>query len=415
MMRFQGFFEPKSGIDADNSSSESDERITYVGCVHGGDDRLINQLNELHNHPPSHLIFTGDITGSYELDELKRRFYDLVTNPAKAVIARNPNITDQELTDQPSNSPSEVATISHGYKNLMEYMYLLEDSAQAMAHKRASTLSEREVATGIRELSKYPYYGDWITTLSMDIRNRLLKSLRPNATNLLEIINSLRASGIKVTILSGNWDGKHSGVILIAKDDVPLFDTRRFFEEHGVPFVNSYKALDTQKTVHILAPYDSLSSNEETETNLERMRHKANEARDQEKAVIMVGHAEANLRIHSLPNGIPSQISREREISIRNFGRLMAACEPEQAVYSHQHGAIVDETRRAVGLNVKYILEKHDENVRLVDGQDKIDKLSTGIVVTHIPLRHTATGYFKIRSGQNVLNGSQKPITVSGN
>src|SRR3972149_7342449 len=55
---------------------EVHEKFVYVGCVHGGSERIFERLEALKSDPPDYLIFTGDVTGSPEIERLKKHFYD---------------------------------------------------------------------------------------------------------------------------------------------------------------------------------------------------------------------------------------------------------------------------------------------------------------------------------------------------
>src|SRR3989338_9814514 len=52
------------------------ERIVYTGCIHGGNNDVFERLEKLAQNPPDYLIFTGDITGTAEMEKLKKYFYD---------------------------------------------------------------------------------------------------------------------------------------------------------------------------------------------------------------------------------------------------------------------------------------------------------------------------------------------------
>src|SRR3989344_3028608 len=56
--------------------TENQERIVYTGCIHGGDNKVYERLKRLLENPPDYLIFSGDITGTAEIEKLKKYFYD---------------------------------------------------------------------------------------------------------------------------------------------------------------------------------------------------------------------------------------------------------------------------------------------------------------------------------------------------
>ena len=98
----------------------------------------------------------------------------------------------------------------------------------------------------------------------------------------------------------------------------------------------------------------------------------------------MVGHAEANWRVHHLQQK-NSRVLGERGLVIRNFSRAMALFCPDEVIYPHQHAQIRDEKGNLIDLNAKYILQVRHDGVRLIDEPDKLNLDRKNIVTTYIP------------------------------
>lgn len=409
-MAFNGFIEVPSHLE---KREPTDEIFAYVGCVHGGDDLLVQQLGEMEEQPPDHVIFTGDIAGSPEMEELKRRFYNLVYNRAKPLLSLNSEMSDGEILaySEGQNAPLEARTLRDGYIALFKFQRKLEGFADEIIDQQCASLTSREIAMQIRHIASFPYYGNWVANLSASVRRGVLQTIETSAERLVKPIDRLREQKTKITIVSGNWDGKNSGLGVIAGNDITPFSTKQFLAKHEIPFVQRPEILETNNVLHSLFPYDSLLSGV-TEGHLRNLSRRAVEARDQGKAVIMVGHAEANWKVHTLPISRPAPNPPERDATIANFGHAMSRLRPDQVVYSHQHDRIRDEMRMQVGLNAKYILQTFEENVRLVEDQAQVGGGPHNILVTHVPLMHIAYGiYAKIRA-QNVFAGTQRPIVI---
>src|SRR3989338_6181619 len=255
------------------------ERFIYVGCLHGGNDAVYNRLEFIADNPPDYLIFTGDLAGSPEIERLKKHFYD----------------------DKESNKESIYRP--------------------------------------------YAYFGDWAVTLPQSRRRELLATLEPHAGRLLKIIKKIKNPQTKIYILEGNWDNPIiSGVRAIAGKDISdVFDTQAFFHNHGFPFTNRPSLILTKTSLHILLPYISLLQLKKNNKPFINKFHKAvTQSKKEGKPVVLVGHAEANWRIHHLDR-LVEKITGERKTVIDNFGHLMAIFQPDEVIYPHQHSRLHDE------------------------------------------------------------------------
>lgn len=297
------------------------ERIVYVGCIHGGNDDIFDRLTRLEKNPPDCLIFAGDITGSAEIERLKKHFYD-------------------EKEKDP-NSP----------------------------------------------YARFAYFGEWAATLPKAKREVLFSDLRQNAQRLLKVIKRIKKHGTKIYIIEGNWDNWQLGGIrsIAGKDIRHIFDTEDFFIRNGYSFINHLETLQTKTTWHILLPYITLLHFDLiSQKKILEVQHGASEAKDLGKTVVMVGHAEANWRVHHLYQK-NTPIEGNRRVVIQNFGRAMALFQPDEVIYPHQHARIRDEKGNLIDVNAKYLLQVHQSGVRLIDHPDTLGIDSKQIVVTYVP------------------------------
>ena len=306
---------------------EVHEKFVYVGCVHGGSERIFERLEALKSDPPDYLIFTGDVTGSPEIERLKKHFYD-----------------EKE-------------------KNL-----------ESPYHK-------------------FTYFGDWAATLPRHRRVELLLSLSDSALKLVRVIKNIKVKGTRVFIVEGNWDNPLiSGVRSIAGDDINgFFDTKQFLKDSGIEFIENIRTLETKSTLHVLLPYIVLLHWDKGNKGVIRViREKIREAEPAGKSVIMVGHAEANWKIHHLLKRNPIAYG-QRGMVIRNFGRAIAFFRPQEVIYPHQHSRIINEDGKLVDLSAKYLLEiTKEKGVQLVDDMKNNTSLQNDIVATYIPYGYLA-------------------------
>lgn len=298
------------------------ERIVYIGCIHGGNNDVYDRLKALIRYPPDYLIFAGDITGTAEIEQLKKHFYD-----EKEKNSKNPYI-------------------------------------------------------------QFEYFGDWASILPAAKRKILLSGLQKNAERTLSIIQKIKELGTKIFLIEGNWDNSDiSGIRVIAGNDIPdPFDTEDFFSKHGFQFINRLKTLQTKTTLHIFLPYITLLNFDNLpKLRIKRVQYDISKSREAGKTIIMVGHAEANWRIHNLSRR-GSAASGERRKVIHNFGRAMALFHPDEVIYPHQHARIRDETGNLVDINAKYILQVAHNSVHLIDNPDSAKTDNKQIIATYVPL-----------------------------
>lgn len=60
----------------DDRAKDTSEKFVYVGCVHGGNEEIYKEIDKISKSDAEYVIFMGDITGSSEVEKLKKRFYD---------------------------------------------------------------------------------------------------------------------------------------------------------------------------------------------------------------------------------------------------------------------------------------------------------------------------------------------------
>ena len=302
------------------------ERIVYTGCIHGGNNDVFERLEKLAQNPPDYLIFTGDITGTAEMEKLKKYFYDKKEENNNSIFKR------------------------------------------------------------------YEYFGHWAAILPREERERLLVNLQKNAENLLRIIQKIKKQGTKIYFLEGNWDNPEvSGIkVLAGKDIHNVFDIPAYFKNHGFKFINKISTLKTETTFHILLPFITLLRFDEVnKKQIHRIQKEIEIERERGKIIIIIGHAEANWRMHHLTQK-NSRALGERGMVIHNFGRAMALFAPDEVIYPHQHARIRDEKGNLINIDSKYLLQVTDNGVRLVDDPKSVNEDKKQILVSYVPLGYLA-------------------------
>jgi len=316
------------------------ERFVYVGCIHGGNEEIFKRLEALANDPPDYLVFTGDLTGSVEIEKLKKHFYDEKESKPKGRFAA--------------------------------YTYFGNFAATLPKEKREELLANlaKSATRLLKAIEKIKKNGTKIYIIEGNWDNPLV-------------------SGIKA---------------IAGTDIKDVFDTRRFFAENGYYFINNLKILKTKTTLHIFLPYITLLHFDHvSKYKIREVEHEIIEAQYQNKTVIMVGHAEANWMIHHLPRKSEGFYGERREV-IRNFGRAMAIFRPHEVIYPHQHGRIRDEKEYLLSLEAKYLLgivhphrKKLDGYVRLITNLTHLKENTGKIIATYIPFGYLGEEEFVVK------------------
>ena len=132
-----------------------------------------------------------------------------------------------------------------------------------------------------------------------------------------------------------------------------MFDVTGFFEKNGFKFIKKLATFTTKTTFHILLPFNTLLHFDEVKKDkIGKIKQEILNAREKKKEIIMVGHAEANWRVHHLMQK-NSRALGKRGTAIRNFGRAMALFSPDEVIYPHQHSRIRDEKGNLINIDSK--------------------------------------------------------------
>lgn len=396
------------------------ERFVFVGCVHQASPPLLARLRGLTAHPPDYLIFCGDVTGSNQMEDLKRLFYNYVYNRARRELGigtpQAPDLTNIQLLDYVGPNPPEPGlTLRRGYYRLLLETWKLEERALHTGSAMQELIPDCEAADGIRHLARdFEYFGPWVKTLPEAVRRGVVASLETDAQALLATIQPLQQLGTEVHICAGNWDNAESTRENMAGEGVEVFDTIPFFRQHGVTFHETLGTLTTDRAGIVFAPYWELAHwNAESNSRLLQISRSCSII---DGTIIVVAHAEPNWLVHNLTTKnplLPPGGDRAKVIDALND--IIRELEPDEVVYPHQHNPLVGETGQPVGLNAKYVLDYMADPVRLVtDPACFSDEYQT--ICTYLPYQRFGTLEIEKNDKNPVpklFGGSRDPVFVS--
>lgn len=200
----------------------------------------------------------------------------------------------------------------------------------------------------------------------------MASGLESNAQKLVDTLTPIMKKETKVFMLEGNWDarspidfksGETTAVPL--PPEQRLFNVGKFFEEKGINFLSKAGTLETKTSLHVLFPFDSLIgfSNLPKEEK-DKIRQAVEQARQENKTIIVVAHGEPNWQIHNLkvkdakPSGEHAQI-------IQGLEEALGIILPDEIIYGHMHDPLVDAQRNKQDVNTKYSLRTRNGKIEL--------------------------------------------------
>lgn len=345
--QFSGWYKQDTRDQASFAYSKNFEHIVYVGCVHGGNQNFLSKLDEIAKAAPHFLIFAGDLTGTREMEELKKRFYNYVSKPAKEYLKQHPDSSDTDLLSSQIGHSLSIPplTLEDGYLFLLHYQLELqqipEDEIVAILEKK----TKADIVREIRHICSFDYYGEWAAKLPRATREKILDGLKESAENLQKSVEKIRSMGTKVIMVEGNWDNPDtSGVRFIAGSDIAtFFDTKKFFKKYGFRFIDILAVEETRTTLHVFLPFNILLNFDLIPPkSINNVKQCILDAKAKGKQIIMVGHAVPIPEIHNLPF-IKLEKRENRDLSTANFSKAIEVFRPNQVIYGHFHDPIKNE------------------------------------------------------------------------
>jgi hypothetical protein len=302
------------------------EKIVYIGCIHGAGNWMKQELRQIAKGDEQHVIFAGDLTGSPEVEKLKKHFYN-----EKAKVAQNA---------------------------FNKYVYFGDWVATLPVQKRKELLRSIEIST--KELMSY--------ILNIQKAGKRVYLLEGNWDNP-------QTSGIKA---------------IAGDDIPILFSTKQIVHGHELSIIDTLKTIETHDTFHILLPYKTLlewdirSVKERHEGEL--IKEESLKAKKQGKTIVMVGHAEVNWKMHHLQQENP-HAGGQRAHLIHNFVQAIAYFIPDEVIYPHQHARIQDEQGKLIPVEQHYVIHINpDGHVSLKERAKNVTE--NDVLIQYVPFRY---------------------------
>lgn len=401
-MHFSGFYRP----DRDQ------ERIVYVSDL---DTKTVSRLASLLSDPPYAVILGGDAVFAPKYNRLKYLLYE-VMKPAQRELGfgtkHSPDMTDQELCNYESGHPEPIS-MRRRFLELQKYICKL-----LKQEFKSNEYTDEAVAKAIRAMADGDnvYYGPWLWP-QQELCQAAVDDFKHQSEITLEVFRRLIGDGITVNICGGNDDNvakTHAGYI---KRGGQVYDPIPSFIDAGVNYIHEFGAIETDRAIHVIAPYWGLRNNEyEAIIRRDKAVEAAANGHQASKSVILVCHCDPIWSMHNLTTDNPWQVPRDDRYNVtKNLHHLIAQLQREagldEIIYSGKEGPILDHDKRVVGCNEKFVIEVSGGEVHLVMNNSEFHRaaqipvtyLSVGsFAINHIPRSGICRTNFHVKNGRQL-------------
>lgn len=373
------------------------EVIGYITDLHGveNDEEFYSKLEKLFEQKPDYLICLGDIVGSKDLDDLQKLFYNHLVNPAKEILKSNPANNDL-LNYQGTKPPASNFNLKQGFTDIRTYELQLEGKSETEIQNYFQQLSDIEITNETKRYCQFIHYGHYASNLSDQAKQTMSENIEKNVQRLMEFTQKFENSGTQVIFIEGNWDARTPidyqpkiDQVKPVKNSEKTFQVDKYIQEkYGFPFIKEINILETQTSLHILAPFDAIinSPNNTNETNYKILAEKVEKAKQDKKAIILIPHGQPNWEIHRLYQDNPQATGENAQI-IDGISCLANIFKPDEIIYGHMHEKVVDKNGNYQGPDTKYLLQLIDNRLNLAN---KLDPHINCILASYLERRDVA-------------------------
>lgn len=373
------------------------ETIAYVSDIHGGNQDLYDRLNGIAENPPEAVIFTGDIIGTKNFEDLQRLFYNWLNNHSRNELLRsNPDATDQEILSYADTKPPEDGfNLKKGFLKLREFELGLTGKTAEEISEELEQLTDHDIADEIRRYAKYVHYGHYASNLPIETRQALANGLEENARRIMVPIKEIQAKGTTVAVMEGNWDAR-APIDFVPEVETAepldegkrLFRPKKFFEDNGIAFYDALTPLETKTTLQILLPFDAIVGfGNILQDEIDNVKETVERARSERKSIVMVSHGEPNWRIHNMTVTNPVPTGEHLQV-VTGLSKAISLFRPDEIVYGHLHEPLTNEAGEEQNSNTKYALEIGDDGTAtLIERPEDFSDNQT--VASHLQFRKT--------------------------
>ena len=363
-------------------------RYGYVGDIHGLSDADFAKLRTtLAQENFDQVFFIGDIGGSEKLARLQRIFYQGGGGATDNQLWNR----YQQLSKEGANDQTFLTELKPGYLNLATYERVLAKHGklpEEKARQQAEELTDEQILAGIKKLAKYKHYGHYVSDLSDDIITTLATDVEGYYERFSHMVAELRLhTKAKVYTIQGNWDARlpfdfEAGTEM----PVPLpekkrrFNVGKFFADNGIVYFKTIGTVETNESVHILVPFDTVTKPAAHDT-IAKLQKAISKARKDGKTIIMVAHAVPSWERHKKPS------TGEGQLTETNLQKLVTDLDPDELVYGHEHFIRKDENGNPI-LDVKYRVIKEKGKITIGENEklQELGKKTSGTIASHIPI-----------------------------
>ncbi|MDD3003181.1 MAG: hypothetical protein PHS06_04930 [Candidatus Shapirobacteria bacterium] len=307
----------------------------FVSDIHGRNAKMEVELSLIAQNKqskPKIVVFTGDIVGTFLLDQLQKLFYNGVYNHIKKLLSTNPNPTNEEILWFPTENG---LTLIDGAINLWNFLDNLD----------YSETDPPSMADYVRELVEYVHFGHFVSNLPKKICDILRQDMEKNAKIWADIMTQFTDQETLVVVNAGNWDARHPLDFYPTKECKPLpVEERAFYFKDFLKSLNEKilyfdktDTIETENEIFVILPFDSA-------INLDLPKPIATD-----KKIVLISHAQVNW--HAIKGDTP--MTAEGQKIQENMEKIIAFLHPDYVIHGHLHDPVPDYLFN--GIPVKYL------------------------------------------------------------
>jgi hypothetical protein len=324
--------------------NQSQDRIRYYGCIHGGSPEFVTELEALANGPeeelPHVIILGGDIGGATQQRTIKQKqlFYDYLMNRAGPLLRSTPDISQDDLLNAPGDAPpADSPTIRDGALKLLRFAYeeMAEYPQERVEEEMALYQSDEAIYAYVKSLFEQKLNsGTWVGQLPAEIRQRYMDQYEAAAKSMAPAFLKLKERGVEILWIEGNEDLK-SSLDTISHGLDRVFDTQAYLEGLGISCKRDIGGKTIGSKYMIWIPYTPAWKFQEIQPEIiETLEAEADAAKEAGFEVIVVGHMQVEWGRHNkeqvAPPGYNADVTNHAHDAIALF-------KPHQVWHNHQH------------------------------------------------------------------------------
>ena len=279
------------------------ERAAYIGDTHG----FASKLNQLSIQTTDAIYFVGDLTGSDDMTNLKDLYIFL--HQGVEIAVQN---GEKDLVNQKPSFRCDILNI----KTLGDAFDKMEELKAKLVKAKIPVCSDELKNKKLLEILNYSSHPEQIESFPADVREMLDIGFNKELDKIIDWNFRTTKQGIRVAMVSGNWDENLGKVSYLKKGGVDIYD--------------DYGFIENENGIYLMAPYGVVN----TGIIDQKILNKINLEKSRGTKIIMITHVPPKIDIHGIKH--TDEMRQQVEASFK----VVLQVQPDELVYGHVHKSI---------------------------------------------------------------------------